>query len=116
MTFVKVPGSGAPSIVILMFTPNSMEIAARDNDGGGVRGGSAPSGAIASGTKASNSPRGRAISDSSRRYRYKRPRSIPASRATSDALTPGSINAETNRSFSARENRRRRSTDVMTSI
>jgi hypothetical protein len=39
-----------------------------------------------------------------------------ASRATSAATAPGSINAETQRSFSVRDQRRRLSTDVMTSI
>src|SRR5262245_38693840 len=41
---------------------------------------------------------------------------IPASRATSDATAPGSSAAATIRSFSARDQRRRRCTDVITSI
>src|SRR5271165_2765868 len=40
---------------------------------------------------------------------------IPASRATSEATTPGSRAAATIRSFSARDHRRRRCTDVITS-
>jgi hypothetical protein len=40
---------------------------------------------------------------------------IPASRATSDATAPGSSAAATIRSFSARDQRRRRCTDVITS-
>jgi hypothetical protein len=40
---------------------------------------------------------------------------IPASRATSEATTPGSSAAATSRSFSARDHRRRRCTDVITS-
>src|SRR6516225_4114241 len=40
---------------------------------------------------------------------------IPASRATSEATTPGSSAAATIRSFSARDHRRRRCTDVITS-
>jgi hypothetical protein len=40
---------------------------------------------------------------------------IPASRATSEATAPGSSAAATIRSFSARDHRRRRSTDVITS-
>src|SRR5215469_9766957 len=40
---------------------------------------------------------------------------IPASRATAEATAPGSIAAATIRSFSARDHRRRRSTDVITS-
>jgi len=41
---------------------------------------------------------------------------IPAARATSDATAPGAIAAATIRSFSARGQRRRRGTDVTTSI
>src|SRR6516162_8882784 len=40
---------------------------------------------------------------------------IPAARATSEAIAPGSIAAATIRSFSARDHRRRRCTDVITS-
>src|SRR4029453_2489808 len=40
---------------------------------------------------------------------------IPAARATSEALAPGSSAAATIRSFSARDQRRRRCTDVITS-
>jgi hypothetical protein len=40
---------------------------------------------------------------------------IPAARATSDATAPGAIAAATIRSFSARDHRRRRCTDVITS-
>src|SRR5271163_2340691 len=40
---------------------------------------------------------------------------IPASRATSEATTPGSSAAATIRSFSERDHRRRRCTDVITS-
>jgi hypothetical protein len=40
---------------------------------------------------------------------------IPASRATSEATAPGSSAAATIRSFSARDHRRRRCTDVITS-
>ena len=40
---------------------------------------------------------------------------IPAARATSDATAPGSSVAATIRSFSARDHRRRRCTDVITS-
>src|SRR5580700_6880731 len=40
---------------------------------------------------------------------------IPASRATSEATTPGPSAAATIRSFSARDHRRRRCTDVITS-
>lgn len=40
---------------------------------------------------------------------------IPAARATSEATTPGSIASATIRSFSARDQRRRRCTDVITS-
>ena len=40
---------------------------------------------------------------------------IPAARATSEATAPGSIAAATIRSFSARDHRRRRCTDVITS-
>jgi hypothetical protein len=40
---------------------------------------------------------------------------IPAARATSEATAPGSSAAATIRSFSARDQRRRRSTDVTTS-
>ena len=41
--------------------------------------------------------------------------SMPAARATSDATAPGSIAAATIRSFSVLDQRRRRSTDVITS-
>jgi hypothetical protein len=40
---------------------------------------------------------------------------MPASRANADAIAPRSIAAATIRSFSARDQRRRRSTDVITS-
>jgi hypothetical protein len=40
---------------------------------------------------------------------------MPASRAIADTLAPGSSAAATSRSFSAALQRRRRSTDVMTS-
>src|SRR5215216_3991724 len=40
---------------------------------------------------------------------------MPAARATSEATAPGSIAAATIRSFSARDHRRRRCTDVITS-
>ena len=41
---------------------------------------------------------------------------MPARLATSVALAPGSISAATHASFSERDQRRRRSTDVITSI
>src|ERR1041385_7180954 len=50
-----------------------------------------------------------------RRHRKNWLVAIPAARATSDATAPGSIAAATKRSFSARDQRRRRSTDVITS-
>src|SRR5690606_28115190 len=40
---------------------------------------------------------------------------MPADRATSEAVTPGSKDATTRRSFSSRDQRRRLSTDVITS-
>src|SRR5262245_43899468 len=49
------------------------------------------------------------------RQRYSWLAWIPASRATAEATAPGSIAAATIRSFSARDHRRRRSTDVITS-
>jgi hypothetical protein len=52
---------------------------------------------------------------SSRRQRNNWLVSIPAARATSDATAPGSMAAATIRSFSALDQRRRRSTDVITS-
>ena len=51
----------------------------------------------------------------SRRQRNNWLVSMPAARATSDATAPGSIADATIRSFSARDQRRRRSTDVITS-
>src|SRR5262245_25486247 len=53
---------------------------------------------------------------SCRRHPYSWLGWIPASRATAETLAPGSSEADTNRSFSAALHRRRRSTDVMTSI
>ena len=79
MIFTSVSASGAPSIFTLMFAPNSMDIAAGENDDDdGSRGPSANSGVIATATKEANSPAGRAKSDNSRRQRYKRLRSTPA--------------------------------------
>jgi hypothetical protein len=78
MIFTSVSASGAPSIFMLMFAPNSMDIVAGDNDDDGSRGPSADAGTIATGTKEVNSPGGRAKSDNSRRQRYKRLRSTPA--------------------------------------
>ena len=57
----------------------------------------------------------RARPHSSCRQRYSWLAWIPASRATADATAPGSIAAATIRSFSAHDQRRRRSTDVITS-
>ena len=57
----------------------------------------------------------RAGPQSSCRQRYSWLAWMPASRATVDATAPGSIAAATIRSFSVRDQRRRRSTDVITS-
>src|ERR1700687_6238889 len=54
-------------------------------------------------------------SQSCRRPRNTWLAAIPAARAPAEATAPGSIAAATIRSFSARDHRRRRSTDVITS-
>src|SRR5208283_2934399 len=123
ITFANVDASGAPSIVMRTSTPNAIVIEDRagggeENGDGGVHAGalagpaSLASGATRTGTNAgvlSCAPL------SSRRQRYRR-LAQSALRAISVTTAPGSSIAATSRAFSAVLHRRRRSTDVMTSM
>lgn len=93
-------------------TPVGKSISIRPYDvwiGGFAKPGSGPIVTAAKPAAARTSPH------SSCRQRYSWLAWIPASRATADATAPGSIDAATIHPFSARDQRRRRSTDVITS-
>jgi hypothetical protein len=97
--------STAPVIRIRAPVANSISIAP-----GPAKPADATSGAIRTDAKPI---RGR--TPNCRRQPYSWPGCIPASRATADTLAPGSSDADTNCCFSAELQRRRRSTEVMTS-
>src|SRR5215468_2834731 len=98
-----VAGSAAPAIRTRAPPANSISI---------IAGAAAAPGTIATGEKPAAAPAGP-------HNCCRQPNSwlvwIPAARATSDATAPGSSVAATIRSFSARDHRRRRCTDVITS-
>src|SRR5208283_2819856 len=101
ITFANVDASGAPSIVMRTSTPNAIVIEDRAGGGGEDNG---DAGVL------SCAPL------SSRRQRYRRLAQTSALRAISVTTAPGSSIAATSRAFSAVLHRRRRSTDVMTSM
>jgi hypothetical protein len=100
---------GEPSIVIRTLAPKAIVIAARGETGAG-------SGAVRATVTGTKSGRPSCDAANCCRQRYRRLRSTPVRLATSVALAPRSINAATHASFSERDQRRRLSTDVMTSI
>src|SRR5271165_6055651 len=118
ITFASVAASGAPSIVTRTCSPKAIVI---EHDG--VGGGGAHIGAVVGAASFSSGktrtgtnvvvPRSAA---NCRRQQYRRLATTPAPRAISVTAAPGSFIAATSRAFSAVLQRRRRSTDVMTSI
>ena len=106
-----------PSIVMRTFAPNAIVIEAGAGDGAKAETGAiADSGSLASnatinGTKA----RASRVAATCRRQRYSRLTSTPAARAISVTTASGSSIAATSWAFSAMLQRRRRSTDVITS-
>ena len=109
-----VEASTDPVIRIRPPVANSIStVPACSGDGAGKdRAAASGTGATATGLNATGAG---ARSQSSCRHRKSWLACIPASRATSEATTPGSSAAATSRSFSARDHRRRRCTDVITS-
>src|ERR1051326_8168521 len=101
-----IAGSAAP--VIRMRVPPANSISIVD----GVAADAAAAGTIATGENVSRAPAG---AHSCCRHRNNWLVWIPAARATSEADAPGASAAATIRSFSARDHRRRRCTDVIIS-
>src|SRR5437660_5595731 len=111
ITAETVATSAAPLIRSRAPLASSISISPRDATIAGLAA-TPGSGAIVTAAKPGAA---RARPHSSCRHRYSWLAWIPASRATADAIAPGSSAAATIRSFSARDQRRRRSTDVITS-
>src|SRR5436190_14912603 len=108
-----VRASTGPVIRIRPPVANSISIVPPGSDTAGITGDAgAGSAAIVTGLNAAGTC---ARSQSCWRHRNNWLTWIPAARATSEALAPGSSAAATIRSFSARDQRRRRCTDVITS-
>ena len=121
MTLDRVPASGAPSIVTRTCAPKAIVIDAGVGDSAGDDAGSAASVAIAhsaastathTGTNAGCSP----SAANCRRQRYNRLALTPAPRAISVTTAPGAFIAATSRALSSAPQRRRRSTEAITSI
>src|SRR5271166_5200450 len=117
ITFAKVTESGAPSIVMRTSAPNAIVIEDDGADGGAQTGAvvataSFRPGETRTGTNADIS----GSAANCRRQRYRRLATTPALRAISVTTAPGSFIAATSRAFSASLQRRRRSTDVITSM
>jgi hypothetical protein len=121
MTLDRVAASGAPSIVTRTWAPKAIVIDAGPRDGIGDGAGSAAGLVVAesavtiatlTGTNAGRPP----AAANCRRHRYSRLALTPALCAISVTTAPGAFIAATSRPLSSAPQRRRRSTEVITSI
>jgi hypothetical protein len=118
ITRVSAAASGAPSTVTRTCAPIAITIEAGTGGASGsqigmLTGAASPASGV---TRTRTNAGASVVFASCRRQRYSKLAPTPASRAISDATAPGSLIAATSRAFSAALQRRRRSTDVMTSI